>query len=191
MVARFALCFAVVLSSAGCAAAPLPPAVQTPPDQCPAGWPVDPSSPLTGRALITFKNESSDAFGLQRVIIGLDDLALCWRSMPSKRGAAYLDANDLPAISLPLLEGEHILKLLVNLRGRSAFGVDLSGYWFEVRSSHKFHVDRARFTEVAAVVYEKGGPAMPPEERPAIRYIEREGGALVAPGPSGTAPKGP
>ena len=152
---------------------------------------MDPSSPLAGRGHLTFKNELGDAFGLQRVIIGLDDLALCWRSMPSKRGAAYLDADDLPAISLPLLEGEHTIKLIVNLRGRSAFGVDLSGYRFEVRSSHAFHVDRAEVVELATVVYEKGGPAKPPEERPAIRYVERQGGAVVAPGPSGTTSKAP
>ncbi len=152
---------------------------------------MEPSAPLAGRALIDFENELSDAFGLQGVLIGLDDLLLCWRAMPSSPGATYLDANSIPAISLPLLEGDHTLSVLLRLRGRRSGGVNFSGYWFEVRSTHVFHVDRGKLTKLASIAYEKGGPAKPPVERPAIRYVKREGLPIASPGESGAAAQAP
>jgi hypothetical protein len=192
MRARFAFCFVVALASAGCAeTAAVVPLTQVPPDQCPAGWPVDSSAPQAGRGLIDFKSEMSDAFGLQGVLLGLDDLLLCWKAMPSDPGATYLDANRIPAISLPLLEGDHTLSVLVRLQGKESGGVHLGGYRFEVRSSHVFHVERGKLTELTPIAYEKGGPAKPPEEWPALRYVEREGLPIASPRASGAAAQAP
>lgn len=149
---------------------------------------MDPSTPQAGRALLTFKNESSESFGLERVIIGLDALALCWRTMPPNRGTGYLVADDFPAISLPLLEGEHTLSIFVQLRGKLLDGVDISGYRFKVQSKYELHVDRAKLTELATVVYEQRADDMPLMTLPGVRYEERQGGAVVGPGQSGTAP---
>ncbi len=152
---------------------------------------MEPTAPLAGRALIDFESEMSDAFGLQGALLGLDDLLLCWKAMPSSPGATYLDAKSIPAISLPLLEGDHTLSVLLRLRGRRSGSVNLGGYWFEVRSTHVFHVDRGKLTTLTAIAYEKGDPATPPEERPAMRYVKREGLPLAAPAATVTTLKGP
>jgi len=67
--------------------------------------------------------------------------------------------------------------------------VDLSGYRFEARSTHVFDVERAKLTELNPIVYEKGGPATPLVERPALRYVKRQDSALLGPGPRGTVVK--
>jgi hypothetical protein len=163
----------VAVACAACAPAkaPLQPQSQPPPDECPAPWPAGESTPEeTGRISIRFKNELTRAFGVRRVLIGLDDQPICWKTAPA--GGPFLDEASLPVLSGPAVDGEHSLRLVVNVDGLRDSLVNLKGYRFEIKSSHSSRVEAGKNLEVTVIVYEKNDTG-PPEERPAIRYTER------------------
>jgi hypothetical protein len=168
----FSLCLAALLSFAACASAPPMPSI--PPEECPAPWPGASALPAFGQVAITFKNELSATFGLQRVVIGLDGAALCWRNKPSDSDEHFLDADSIPTLSGPLQQGDHVLQLFVAMRGRGDGDLAyLNSYRFEVRSNHSFTAVEGKTINLRVVAYEKGGVSTPTEQRPAIRYVEQ------------------
>jgi hypothetical protein len=72
--------------------------------------------------------------------------------------------------------GEHLLQVLVQMRGELVPGYpNLRGFRFEVKSSHQFTVGENQPIRIEVVTWEKGGPTLPLEQRPAVRYIQRLG----------------
>ena len=162
------LCAAAAVSCAACT--PAQTASQMPHDECPAPWPSsDGTPPEMGTISITFKNQMSRAVGVRRVLLGLDDVPICWRTAPGK--GSYLEDASLPVLTGPLLLGEHTLKVVVNADGLEASRADLKGYRFEIKSSHPIEVEAGKAIELMVIAYEKDHGL--PDERPAIRYVQR------------------
>lgn len=142
----------------------------TSPDACPAPWPSsEGSSEDKGTISITFKNQMSRAFGVRRVLLGLDDAPLCWRTVPGK--GPYLDDSSLPVLSGPLLEGPHTLKVAVDADGIEAGKPSLKGVRFDLKSSHPIDIEAGKSMEITVIVHEKEVGL--PDQHPAIRYVQR------------------
>src|SRR6202012_284574 len=70
--------------------------------------------------------------------------------------------------------GDHTLTVNLEYQG-NGFGIFsyVKGYTFRVRSTESFSVPDGKAIQLRVVGYEKGGPTTPPEDRPAVRYIQR------------------
>ena len=67
--------------------------------------------------------------------------------------------------------GDHTLG--VNLEYVGAGLPYMKGYRFTVRSTQSFTVPEGKAIDIRVVGFEKGGPLESPENRPAVRYIQR------------------
>jgi len=122
----------------------------------------------------------SSLFTLTRVLLVLDSRVLYNQEATRERALPHWIFLSM-AGNTP---GEHVLQVLTQMRGEFY----LRGYKFEVKSSHAFTVSGNRPIRVEVVAWEKRGPRTPPEQRPAIRYVEQLEAPLVSPRPSATEP---
>lgn len=118
---------------------------------------------------ITFKNQMSRAFGVRRILVGLDDTPICWRTVVGS--GPYLDDAGLPVLTGPLREGDHTLRIVVDADGIAAVQPGLKGVRFDVKSSHPIAIEAGKPVEITVIAYEKEIGL--PDEHPAIRYVER------------------
>src|ERR1700754_1884635 len=97
------------------------------------------------------------------------------------------DQEEFDIYNGSIVPGEHTLSVKLEYRG-NGYGIFsyLKGYRFKVKSSHTFTAPEAKALTVRVVGYEKGGPATPREERPAVQYVERVAG-IAAPTPAAQA----
>jgi hypothetical protein len=94
-------------------------------------------------------------------------------------GQAQAEAEAPPARAFtPIFDGavppgDHVLQVLLGFQGHGT-GVFsyLSGYRFEVRSSHTLRLSPGETVVVTVTAYEKGGITTPLEERPAVSWAE-------------------
>jgi hypothetical protein len=131
---------------------------------------------------LTYWSELSSAFVPFEALYAVDDRIVArWVSGDGERVSG-------PAFRVAVTPGEHVVKMRLQLRGNGEGRWSyLKGYKFEVRSSHKLVALPDRVTEVATVAYENGTASTPMEERPALRWGERESGK-VAVGPPPATP---
>lgn len=124
-----------------------------------------------GQAAIVHENRMSQSYKLVRVVYALDGAPIFTKA--DEEGTLG-DQKEFAVYNGSIVPGEHTLTVSLEYRGHG-FGVFayLKGYRFKVRSTYTFAVPEGRVTTVHVVGYEKGGPATPLEERPAVRYIER------------------
>lgn len=122
------------------------------------------------RAVISFRNELSDAFRVTRALFVLDGAV---QYNKQDQSGALAEQSKIPIYNGSIPPGDHTLQVLINLQGHG-YGVFsyLRGYKFEVRSSHSFTAVEGKSTVLEVMAYEKGGVTTPLEERPAIRYNE-------------------
>jgi hypothetical protein len=127
------------------------------------------------RAEITFTNEMSSAFRLVRALFVLDG-AVQYNKQDDT--GVLAEQKSIPIFSGSIPPGDHTLQVLIKLQGYG-YGVFsyLRGYKFEIKSTHSFTVAEGKTMRVEAVAWEKGGVTTPLEQRPAIRYVEKFGGA--------------
>ena len=123
------------------------------------------------QAVIVHENHMSSSFRLVKAQYALD-------GAPIFSTADESDALDgQPEVQVyngSIVPGEHTLSVNLEYRGHG-YGVFsyLRGYRFTVRSSHSFTVPESRSITLRVIGFEEGGPTVPLEERPAIRYVER------------------
>jgi hypothetical protein len=124
-----------------------------------------------GQAAIVHENRMSQSYKLVRVVYALDGAPIFTKA--DEEGTLG-DQKEFEVYNGSIIPGEHTLTVNLEYRGHG-FGVFayLKGYRFKVRSTYTFAVPEGRVSTVHVVAYEKGGPATPLEERPAVRYIER------------------
>lgn len=124
-----------------------------------------------GQAAIVHENRMSQSYKLVRVVYALDGAPIFTKA--DEEGSLG-DQKEFEVYNGSIIPGEHTLTVNLEYRGHG-FGVFayLKGYRFKVRSTYTFAVPEGRVSTVHVVAYEKGGPATPLEERPAVRYIER------------------
>ena len=125
--------------------------------------------PPRGEYGITFRNEMSGLFRLTRALMVLDGQVLV--DVQGTPEAPVPSENAVVQGSVPT--GEHVLQVLLRLQGwgEGPFWY-LSGYRFELKSSHRFRVLDGRPLRLEAVGYERGHGCTPIEQRPAIRYVD-------------------
>jgi len=124
-----------------------------------------------GQAAIVHENRMSQSYKLVRVVYALDGAPIFTKA--DEEGTLG-DQKEFEVYNGSIVPGEHTLTVNLEYRGHG-YGVFayLKGYRFKVRSTYTFAVPEGRISTVHVVGYEKGGPATPLEERPAVRYIER------------------
>lgn len=132
------------------------------------------------RASIQFENKLSNLFKVTKALVVLDGAV---QYNKSDRSGVLAEQKTIPVFSGSIPPGDHLVQVLVNLRG-DGYGVFsyLRGYRFEVRSSHSFTAIEGKTTRLRILAYEKGGATTPLEERPAIRYLEKVVTGLVESG---------
>jgi hypothetical protein len=122
------------------------------------------------QALIVHNNKMSSSFKLVKAVYALDGAPIFNRS--DEEGS--LSENEEFAIyNGSIVPGEHTLTVNLEYRGHG-YGIFtyLEGYRFRVRSSYSFSAPEGKIINIQAVGFEKGGPTLPLEERPAVRYQE-------------------
>jgi len=123
------------------------------------------------QATIVHENHMSSSYRLVKVVYGLDGAPIY--SQEDEDDA--LDGQaEVEVYNGSIVPGEHTLTVNLEYRGHG-YGVFsyLKGYRFKVRSSHSFTAPESRSITVRVIGFEEGGPTVPLEDRPAIRYVER------------------
>ncbi len=123
------------------------------------------------RATIQFENKLSNLFQVTKALLVLDGAVQYNKSDAS---GVLGDQKTIPIFNGSIPPGDHLVQVLVNLRG-NGYGVFsyLRGYKFEVRSSHTFTAVEGKNTRLRVIAYEKGGATTNLEERPAVRFLEK------------------
>jgi hypothetical protein len=119
------------------------------------------------RAQIVHQNEMSGTFRLVHVVYSLDGAPILTRDDE----ATLSDQREFRVYSGQVGAGDHSLG--VNLEYLGAGLPYMKGYRFRVRSTQSFSVPEGKAIQIRVVGYERGGPLEPPENRPAIRYVQR------------------
>ena len=123
------------------------------------------------RAMIHHQNEMGNSFRLMRSVYALDGAPILTRA---DEEGSHADLHEFPVYNGQIGAGDHTLTVNLEYQG-NGFGIFsyVKGYTFRVRSTQSFSVPDGKAIEIRVVGYEKGGPTTPPEERPAVRYIQR------------------
>jgi hypothetical protein len=123
------------------------------------------------RAMIHHQNEMGQSFRLVRAVYALDGAPILTRA---DEEGSLAELHEFPVYNGQIGAGDHTLTVNLEYQG-NGFGIFsyVKGYTFRVRSTQSFSVPDGKAIEIRVVGYEKGGPTTPPEERPAVRYIQR------------------
>lgn len=121
------------------------------------------------KAAITFRNEMGSSFRLVKAVFLLDGAPIFNKS---DTGDDLAERDILNLFDGPVMPGEHTLSIVLQYRGHG-YGIFsyLRGYQFKTKSSRTFTVNEGKVMSLEVVGYEKGGPSVPLEERPDVRYI--------------------
>jgi hypothetical protein len=156
---------------------------------CGAGERPKPRVGPPGTLALSFEDALGETFVLEEIELAVDGKIAV--ACSGKGGA--LDARSPVALwEGSAGPGEHEIGLRGVYRGQG-YGIFsyLSGYRFEVKSSHTVDMPPAGFVAVRATAYERGDLTTPVEERPQIRFeetsgAERPSGAIGCPGEGGS-----
>ncbi len=123
------------------------------------------------RAEITFINDLSDVFRLDKLLVVLDG-SVQYNKVDD--GGGLSEQGQIPIFTGSIPPGDHTVQVLVKLRGHG-YGVFsyLRGYHFEIKDSHSFTITEGKTANLEIIVFEEGGMTTQVEERPRIRYAER------------------
>lgn len=120
------------------------------------------------RAQITHQNEMGGTYRLVSMVYLLDGAPILTRNDDT---GGLADQREFRVYSGQVGSGDHTLG--VNLEYLGAGLPYMKGYRFRVRSSQSFSVPEGKAIQIRVVGYERGGPLEPPENRPAVRYVQR------------------
>lgn len=123
------------------------------------------------RAIIQHQNEMGPSFRLVRAVYALDGAPILTRTDDN---GSLADQRNFPVYNGQIGAGDHTLTVNLEYQGHG-YGIFsyVKGYTFRVRSTQSFSVPEGKAIQIRVVGYEKGGPTTAPEERPAVRYIQR------------------
>jgi hypothetical protein len=120
------------------------------------------------RAIISHQNEMGASFQLVSVVYSLDGAPIFTRTPETGR---LSEDRTFPVYNGQIGSGDHTLGTTLEYLGAGL--PYMKGYRFRVRSSQSFSIPEGKAIVLRGVAYEKGGPFDPPENRPAIRYVQR------------------
>jgi hypothetical protein len=122
------------------------------------------------RASLKLDNQLSRAFLVTRVVV-LFDGAVQYSKVD--QAGELAEQAQIPLYSGLVLPGDHTVQLIVELQGNGSVFPYFRGYKFKVQSTHSFTAIEGKTLNLDTVIYEKGNPTTPFEERPAVRYGEK------------------
>ncbi len=150
--------------------------VKTPGVTCARGLRLDEAAGCTrdragGEVLLRVRQriEMGATFRLVSAFYGVDGRGVrVWNRAPDGESAS----GELVA-SLPVAPGDHVVvtRLVYEGHGEGPFAY-LSGYRFEVRSTHGLAVEAGGAADVTMTGFERGGVTTPMELRPAVRWSD-------------------
>jgi hypothetical protein len=111
---------------------------------------------------------SSVAFVITGLHLWLDDAPVYARD--DDKGVL---SSDLHVPSGPLTPGDHVVRIVIRLRGNGTLLPYMRAYRFEVKSSHAFTATPGRITTVSVRAYERGNPTTPYVQLPAVEWSEK------------------
>ncbi len=120
------------------------------------------------RAQIVHQNEMGNTYRLMSVVYSLDGAPILTRS---DEGGNLADQREFRVYNGQIGAGDHSLGVTLTYLGAGL--PYMKGYQFRVRSTQSFSVPEGKAIQLRVVGYERGGPLEPPENRPAIRYVQR------------------
>lgn len=120
------------------------------------------------RAQILHQNEMGGTYRLVGLVYSLDGAPVLNRSDDD---GIYRDQRQFQVFNGQLGAGDHNLGVTLEYLGAGL--PYMKGYRFRVRSTQSFSVPEGKAIQIRVVGYEKGGPLETPENRPAIRYVQR------------------
>ncbi len=123
------------------------------------------------QAIITHSNDMSGSYRLTKVVYSLDGAPIFSRA-DEENGLE--ETREFDVYHGSIVPGDHTLTVNLEYRGHG-YGVFsyVKGYKFKVGSSHTFTASEGKIMRLKVVGYERGGPTVAFEKRPAIRYVER------------------
>jgi hypothetical protein len=145
------------------------------------------------RARVTHQNEMGGSFRLVSLVYSLDGAPIVTRRA-NEDEALLTDERTLQVYNGQIGSGDHNLGVRIEYVGAGL--PYMKGYRFTVTSTQSFTVPEGKAIDIRVVGFEKGGPLETPENRPAVRYVQRvislreaseanesgaEGGAEAAP----------
>jgi hypothetical protein len=122
------------------------------------------------RARITHQNEMGSTYRLVSLVYSLDAAPIVTRRAGEEE-SLLADERTLQVFNGQIGSGDHTLG--VNLEYVGAGLPYMKGYRFTVRSTQSFTVPEGKAIDIRVVGFEKGGPLEAPENRPAVRYVQR------------------
>ena len=122
------------------------------------------------RARITHQNEMGGTYRMISLVYSLDGAPIVTRTA-NEDEALLSDERTLQVYNGQVGSGDHTLG--VNLVYVGAGLPYMKGYRFTVRSTQSFTVPEGKAIDIRVVGFEKGGPLEAPENRPAVRYVQR------------------
>ena len=120
------------------------------------------------RAQVVHQNEMGATYRLVSLVYTLDGAPILTRNDDT---GALAEQREFRVYSGQVGSGDH--NLGVNLEYLGSGLPYMKGYRFRVRSTQSFSVPEGKAIQIRVVGYERGGPLEPPENRPAIRYVQR------------------
>lgn len=119
------------------------------------------------QAVIAHSNAMGSTFRLISITYTLDGTQVFARS--DDAGESLYKTKSFDVFSGPIAPGSHSLAAQATYRGHG-YGVFeyLSQYTFTAKGTQPFTVDEGKVTKIACRGYEKGGPTMQLEKRPAL-----------------------
>jgi hypothetical protein len=122
------------------------------------------------RARVTHQNEMGTTYRLVSLVYSLDAAPIVTRRAAEEE-SLLVDERTLQVFNGQIGSGDHTLG--VNLEYVGAGLPYMKGYRFTVRSTQSFTVPEGKAIDIRVVAFEKGGPLEAPENRPAVRYVQR------------------
>lgn len=120
------------------------------------------------RAQVVHQNEMGSTYRLVNVVYTLDGAPILTRNDDN---GALAEQREFRVYSGQVGSGDHNLGVSLEYLGSGL--PYMKGYRFRVRSTQSFSVPEGKAIQIRVVGYERGGPLEPPENRPAIRYVQR------------------
>lgn len=119
------------------------------------------------QAVVSHSNEMGSSFRLVKLSYSLDGTQVLVRT--DDAGEDLYKTKSFDVFAGPIAPGNHTLTATATYRGHG-YGVFayLTKYTFTARGGQSFSAGEGKITRVECRGYEKGGPTMPLEKRPAL-----------------------
>lgn len=121
------------------------------------------------KAVIVHKNEMGSSYQLVRIVYSLDGAPIFNRSLED----GDLSLKEFQIYNGSIVPGEHTISVNLEYQGngQGIFSY-MKGYSFKVKSNFSFTAPENKTINLKVLGFERGGPTIPLDQRPAVRFKE-------------------